>query len=59
MDHKVSTTLKCDKPLPQSVGKGHDGIADELQLVLEVGVVFVQLLFGRARSKVVLVVGRQ
>lgn len=44
---------------PERVGKGHDGIAHELQLVLKVSVVLRQLLLGRARSRVVLVVRRQ
>lgn len=45
--------------LPQRVGKGHDGVADELQLVLKVRIVLGELLLRGARVRVGLVVGRQ
>lgn len=38
--------------------EGHDGVADELQLVLEVGIVLVQVQVGRAGLLVLLVVRR-
>lgn len=45
--------------LPQCVGKGQHGITNKLQLVFKVGIILCQLLFGRARCRVLYIIRSQ
>ena len=57
-----SPTYSCTESrllLPEGVGEGHDGVADELELRLELRVGGGEALAARAAPRVVAVVGRR